>query len=688
MQENADCLIEIGLEELPPKDLGMLIKAFAQGFAQELQQLKLYYGIIQGFVTPRRLAILITDLDAQQAEQSSMLQGPPLTIAFGNDGKPTAAGLGFARKCGVDVSELTTHVTDQGEWLVYNKICPAKDTVTILPQIFSKLMEYLPITKAMRWGSYDVAFVRPVHWIVFLYGADIVTMNCLTKSSGRISYGHRVHHPRAITLHTPREYCDVLRKAYVIADFKERRDKIQADVINIATQHNVKAIIDDKLLDEVTGLVEWPVALFARFDPKFLKLPDQVLITVMQQHQRYFPLCDEQGHLSPYFVTVANIESRKPQQVVTGNERVMRARLADAAFFFAMDKQRSLESRIQDMQRVVFQATLGSLYDKSRRVAYLAKSVAKLLGVDQEQAQRAASLMDCDLLTSMVIEFPSLQGIMGYHYAMHDGESKDIAIALRDHYLPRFYGDQLPSTNLANVLALADRLDTLIGMFGIKKIPNGAKDPYKLRRAALGVVRLCIEGHMEVDIMALLEYAAMHYKQDFASDVPMQVHNFILERLKVWFQGQGFDVRLVEAVLACQARHLCDVKKRLCAIRIFLQHADAKIFLTIGKRVNKIILSAMPEDVVIPLNADLLCAGDELQLHQLLLHNRPIIERYIQTGDYLEALRTVIQFATPVDDFFTHVTVMVNETELRQNRLALLCQLKDLLFSIADWSLL
>lgn len=504
-----DLLIEIGTEELPPKALNKLCDAFAQGVVDGLRDAGIGIGNFRAYGAPRRLAVVVNDVQTAQPDRDTEKRGPAVQAAFDANGKATKAAEGFARSCGVEVEQLQRISTDKGEWLAYKVQEKGRATAELLPEIVERSLARLPVPRRMRWGAGTEEFVRPVHWVVLLLGNDVVEARILGIQAGRDSRGHRFHYPQSITLANAGDYVAMLdRPGYVQVDPEARAEAIRQQVEQAAEKLNGRALIDEALLQEVTALVEWPVAVAGDFDEHFLQVPKESLISSMQDHQKYFPVLDTEGELLPHFITVSNIESRDVAKVKEGNERVIRPRLADAAFFWEQDRKHALETHIASLDKVVFQNQLGSLGDKSRRVAKIAQRMAEQLGANRDHAHRAALLSKCDLMCEMVFEFPDLQGIMGRYYAQHDGEPEEVALALDEQYMPRFAGDELPTTDTGQILAVADKLDTLLGIFAVGQKPSGEKDPFALRRAALGVLRILIERELPLDLRELLNMAA------------------------------------------------------------------------------------------------------------------------------------------------------------------------------------
>jgi len=536
-----DLLIEIGTEELPPKALPRLSRAFSDGVRKGLIQADLAFGEVHDYAAPRRLALWIEAVAATQADREQIRRGPALAAAFDDEGNPTPGAQGFARSCGVGVEQLEKLETDKGAWLVHRVMERGRDTAELIPAIVDQALGQLPIPKRMRWGAGTAEFVRPVHWIVLLFGDAVIDTEILGVKSGRETRGHRFHHPAPIYIGEPAAYAPLLQtKGRVLADFAERRAAIRGQVIAAGVAAGGRALIDEDLLDEVTALVEWPVAVTGDFETRFLEVPSEALISTMQDNQKYFPVVDGDGRLLPHFITLSNIVSRDPAQVKAGNERVVRPRLADAAFFWNQDRKQRLEARIDRLGTMVFQSRLGTLLDKQKRVARLAAHIAVALGADARLAERAAMLAKCDLLTQMVFEFPELQGVMGRYYAQHDGEPEEVAQAIDEQYRPRFAGDALPQTATGQALAIADRLDTLVGIFAIGQPPTGDKDPFALRRAALGVLRILIEGGRDLDLAELIATAAAGFPAALGAGAAVDgVFEFMMERLRAYYTDAG-----------------------------------------------------------------------------------------------------------------------------------------------------
>lgn len=686
-----DFLVEIHSEELPPKALLALSRAFGQEIQTRLEKSALTFDAIQTYATPRRLAVHVQNLVARQPDQTIERKGPALAAAFDAQGQPSKACEGFARSCGVTPKDLITIKQAQGEWVGYHQQVAGQSVVDLLPTIVAQALSALPIPKRMRWAEGNESFVRPVHAVLMLYGDQIVKATILGCEAGNLTRGHRFMAPEWITIPHASKYVALLQtEGYVLADFNARRARISTEAEKLVQQHfgpDAQVLMSDALLDEVTGLVEWPVVLHGQFDPAFLALPKEVLISSMEAHQRYFPVVDKQGQLLPHFIVVSNIDSRDPARVTHGNERVLRARLSDAAFFFAADQKESLTARLERLRGVVFQAKLGTLYDKAERLSHLAAYIAQKIGANKEDAARAGWLAKTDLTTNMVNEFPELQGVMGSYYA-RGTESDNVATALREHYLPRFAGDRLPQQTVGQALAIADRLDTLMGSFGISQIPTGDKDPFGLRRAALGVLRVLIEQNISLDLRDVLQQAQANYQQPLANaDAVEQVLSFMQERMRAYYLEKGIAADVFAAVSALGIANPLDVHQRLHAVMAFKQLAEAEALSIANKRVSNILeksnhIAATKVDAAFfEHDAEkVLAARIDSKAQQLLA--------LCQAGQYTEGLIALADLRQPVDDFFDHVMVMTEDTSRRENRLLLLKQLRALFLQVADIALL
>ncbi len=697
-----DFLVEIGTEELPPKSLFTLAQAFAQGVERGLDAAGVKHGQVEWFATPRRLAVRVVAVADHQPNQDIKRQGPAVANAFDASGQPTRAALGFAASCGVTLEQLQQVDGPKGKVLQYAGVKPGEATTTLLPGIVTQALNELPIARRMRWGAGEQEFVRPVHWVVMLFGSSVVATSILGIAAGRHSRGHRFHAPRDIAISSPAKYVEALRdKGHVVADVTQRRESIRAGVTSIATSLGGAAVIEPALLDEVTALVEWPVPLAGRFEARFLSLPQEVLIAAMQEHQRYFPVRDTDGRLIDSFITVAKIESRDPEKVRDGNERVVRPRLADAAFFWETDRKQRLDAHCESLKTVTFQNKLGSLFDKSTRVATLATRIAEVTGGDITAARRAAELCKCDLLTAMVGEFPELQGLMGRYYAQHDGESADVATALEEQYWPRFSGDQLPRTRTGIALSIADKLDTITGIFSIGQKPTGARDPFGLRRAALGVLRIGIERALELDLRQLLEIAVSLQPVSAPADTVDEIWSYLMERLRSSYLETTPDRRITtemfDAVLASRPLSPLDIDLRLRALESFLALPEAVSLSGANKRIANILRKVQGEarsaeadtdaaNMSGAVDAERLQDPAEQQLFQHVISIERAVNPLLARREYSAALAHLAGLREDIDRFFDSVMVMAEDAELRANRLALLTRLRGVFLQIADLS--
>ncbi len=692
---SADFLVEIGTEELPPKALLTLSNAFRDEILTRLSTEQLAFGEVQTFAAPRRLAVVIKGLDEQAPTKEIIAWGPPVKVAFDADGSPSRAAEAFAKKNGVPVDELANKIENDGK---QDKLChratePGRITTNLLGPIVEAALAALPIPKRMRWGARREEFVRPVHWIVMLLGNDIVNAQVMGLSAGNTSRGHRFHSKGDIAIQSPSRYEDSLRSAHVITNFAERRELIRQGVITAAENAGGVAVISDALLNEVTALNEWPVPLLGRFEERFLAVPSEALVSSMAEHQKYFHVVNSDGQLLPMFITVANIESKDPAQVINGNERVIRPRLADAAFFYETDKKSTLEVRRESLKSIVFQAKLGSVFDKTERVARLAEILAPMTGAKPPLARRAAELSKSDLVSEMVGEFDDLQGTMGRYYAINDGEHAEVAEALFEQYLPRFAGDAIPVTATGATLALADRLDTLVGIFGIGQPPTGSKDPFALRRASLGVLRIIVERGIDLDLHEVLT-AAVSQHTSLGTDsgaikaTSKQVLTYIIDRLRSWYEDENIPTEVFQAVAARQLSNPLDIHQRVQAVHAFNQLAEAAALAAANKRVSNILSKQVDSTIPVEVDNTLLVDSAEKALALSLAELTTEVKPLLQDRDYTEVLKQLARLRQPVDQFFDDVMVMVDDDTLRNNRLALLQQLRNLFLEVADISLL
>ena len=685
MTEHADLLFELGTEELPPTALKRLSGALCQAFAEGLRKCGLEFGAIRGFATPRRLALTIEALARQQPDREVERRGPAFAAAYGPDGLPTKAAEGFARSCGVTVADLKCVETDKGAWLAYRVREPGRPAVELLPAVAEDALAALPIPKRMRWGDSDAEFVRPAHWVVFLHGESLVPCEILGCQAGRHTRGHRFHHGGEIEIPAPRDYARLLEEeGRVIADFGRRAERIRAEVHAAAETLGGLVELDEALLDEVTALVEWPVAITAGFEERFLDAPQEALILTMKKNQKYFPVMDDRGRLLPRFITIANLDSPRPEVIRAGNERVVRPRLADAMFFWEQDGKRSLAERLDSLKAIVFQSGLGSLHDKSVRVSQLAATIAGELGEDVALAARAGLLCRCDLVTETVFEFPEMQGVMGRYQATRDGEPPALAAALDEFYRPRYSGDELPAGGAGLAVGLADRLDTLIGIFGLGQRPTGDKDPFALRRAALGVLRMLVERRLPLDLRQLLAKAAAGLQPWVQrAGVVEEVYQFMLERLKGLYAEQGIGAEVFEAVAEVHPTRPADFELRLRAVLEFRALPEAAALAAANKRIRNLLRKAS-DDVPETVDESLFAAPEEQALWNALRAKDLELQPLLAMADYTVALRQLAALREPVDRFFDGVMVMVEEPAIRVNRLALLGALYRLFRQVAD----
>jgi len=682
-------LVEIGTEELPPKALRHLAQSFATLFGAELDNAHLSHGDIKWFASPRRLALKVADLSASQADREVEKRGPAITQAFDANGQPTKAAQGWARGCGIAVEQAERVITDKGEWLLYRATVPGRRAQELLADMVNVALSKLPVPKMMRWGNNDIQFIRPVHTVTMLLGDELIPGRVLGIDSARILRGHRFMGEPELTLDNADQYpALLLERGKVMADYDLRKAQIKRDAEAAAKEIGGIADLTDSLLEEVTSLVEWPVVLTAKFEEKFLAVPAEALVYTMKGDQKYFPVYDAQGQLLPHFIFVANIESKDPQQVISGNEKVVRPRLADAEFFFNTDLKTRLADRLPRLDSVLFQQQLGSLRDKSDRIESLAGWIAGQIGADAGQAARAGLLSKCDLVTNMVVEFTDTQGVMGMHYARHDGEPEAVALALKEQYQPRFSGDALPSTLVSSAVAIAEKMDTLAGIFGIGQHPKGDKDPFALRRAALGVLRIIVEQRLPLDLQTLAAQAVALYGEKLSNPrVVDDVIDFMLGRFRAWYQEAGHSVDTIQAVLARRPTRPADFDARVNAVSYFRTLDAAASLAAANKRVSNILAKATDK-----LNEDVQAAKlrevAEIQLATHLTVLRDKLQPLFAEGRYRDALVELAALREPVDAFFDQVMVMADDDAVRINRLTLLDQLQKLFLRVADISLL
>jgi glycyl-tRNA synthetase beta chain len=685
-------LIELGTEELPPKALNKLSNAFTQGIVDGLIKAGFEINEVESFATPRRLAVLIKNIATSQPDRNVERKGPSLKAAYDADGKPTKAVMGFARSCGVEVDALQQQETDKGVWLVFKATEKGQLLADLIEDIINQSLSHLPIPKRMRWGSSATEFVRPAHWLVLMHGEKVIDAEVLGLKSSATTFGHRFHSPGEMVIPTASSYKDKLRaEGFVIADFEERKQNIKQQVIDTVNKLGGEAVIEEDLLDEVTALNEWPIAVAGEFEEMFLQVPAEVLIKTMQDNQKYFPVKDATGKLKNYFITISNINSKSPEKIKAGNERVVRPRLADAMFFWQQDQKQALESFNVALEKVVFQKKLGTIADKTRRVAKLAELIATQLNVNGEYAnienvRRAAILSKCDLMTDMVGEFASLQGVMGKRYAQVAGEVEEVAMALDEQYKPRGASDDTATTASGQILSISDKLDTLVGIFAIGQKPTGEKDPYALRRASLGILRTIIERQLDLDLKQLIAVSAelLADKVD-AGKVEQDVFDYILERLHAYYLDRGITADVFDAVSALSPSRPLDFDKRIKAVSAFRELAEAESLAAANKRVGNILKKSASANTAV-VDESLLSEDAEKKLYQTLSALSQTVEPMFDSGNYEAALSQLSSLRDPVDAFFDSVMVMADDEAIKNNRMALLNTMNQLFLRAADLS--
>lgn len=682
-------LTEIGTEELPPKALRSLAESFAANLTAELAAANLTHGDVTWYAAPRRLAVKVAGLAESAADREVEKRGPAIAQAFDAEGKPTKAAEGWARGCGITVDQADRMVTDKGEWLLYRAVEKGNKAKELLADMVSRALAKLPIPKLMRWGDKETHFVRPVHTVTMLMGVDVIPGEVLGITSDRVIRGHRFMGEAEFTIAHADEYPAILEtRGKVMADYDARKAMIKRDAEKAALALGGVADLTDSLLEEVTSLVEWPVVLTAKFEEKFLAVPSEALVYTMKGDQKYFPVYDKNGNLMPNFIFVANIESSDPSQIIAGNEKVVRPRLADAEFFFKTDCKKRLEDNLPRLSTVLFQQQLGTLRDKTDRLEALAGWIAGQIGADVNHATRAGLLAKCDLMTNMVFEFTDTQGVMGMHYARHDGESEDVALALKEQYQPRYAGDNLPSTPVSDALAIADKMDTLAGIFGIGQHPKGDKDPFALRRAALGVLRIIVEKGYNLDLETLTQEAVRLYGDKLTNaNVVTDVVDFMLGRFRAWYQEQGYAIDTIQAVLARRPTRPADFDARMKAVTHFRTLEEAAALAAANKRVSN-ILSKSDDALNDTVLASLMNAPEEIRLAAYVTDLKTQLAPLYAEGKYQEALTELASLREAVDAFFDSVMVMDKDDNIRRNRLTLLNELRNLFLGVADISLL
>ena len=681
-------LVEIGTEELPPKALKTLATSFADNVEAQLNQAGLTFDKIEWFAAPRRLAVKVLNLATQQPSKEIEKRGPAVSAAFDAEGKPTKAAEGWARGCGITVEQAERIATDKGEWLVHRAKIEGQPTKNLLNSIVANALAKLPIPKPMRWADKTVQFIRPVHTVIMLLGDELIEGEILGVASARTIRGHRFLGEKEFEIQHADQYPQLLReKGSVVADFNERKAEILAKSQAKATALGGVADIEESLLEEVTSLVEYPNVLAAKFEERFLAVPAEALVYTMKGDQKYFPIYDKDGKLLPHFIFVSNINPEDPTAIIEGNEKVVRPRLTDAEFFFKTDLKQKLVDRLPRLETVLFQQQLGTLKDKTDRIEQLAGEIAKQIGADEAKAKRAGLLSKCDLMTNMVFEFTDTQGVMGMHYARHDGEDEEVAVALNEQYMPRFAGDKLPKSLVASAVALADKFDTLTGIFGIGQAPKGSADPFALRRAALGALRIIVEKNLPLDLEDLVKKSAALFGDKLTnSNVVADVVDFMLGRFRAWYQDEGIAVDVIQAVLARRPTRPADFDARVRAVSHFRTLDSAEALAAANKRVSNILAKA--DAAIGEINLTTCVEPAEKALAEAVLALRTEVQPLISQGDYTAVLDKLANLRAPVDSFFDNVMVNAEDPALRQNRLAILNTLQGLFLQVADISLL
>jgi len=681
-------LVEIGTEELPPKALKTLATSFADNVEAELNQAGLSFDKIEWFAAPRRLAVKVLNLATQQPSKEIEKRGPAVSAAFDAEGKPTKAAEGWARGCGITVEQAERIATDKGEWLVHRAKIEGQPTKNLLNDIVANALAKLPIPKPMRWADKTVQFIRPVHTVTMLLGDELIEGEILGVASARTIRGHRFLGEKEFEIQHADQYPQLLReKGSVVADFNERKAEILAKSQAKATALGGVADIEESLLEEVTSLVEYPNVLAAKFEERFLSVPAEALVYTMKGDQKYFPIYDKDGKLLPHFIFVSNINPEDPTAIIEGNEKVVRPRLTDAEFFFKTDLKQKLVDRLPRLETVLFQQQLGTLKDKTDRIEQLAGEIAKQIGADEVKAKRAGLLSKCDLMTNMVFEFTDTQGVMGMHYARHDGEDEEVAVALNEQYMPRFAGDELPKSLVASAVALADKFDTLTGIFGIGQAPKGSADPFALRRAALGALRIIVEKNLPLDLEDLVKKSAALFGDKLTNqNVVADVVDFMLGRFRAWYQDEGIAVDVIQAVLARRPTRPADFDARVRAVSHFRTLDSAEALAAANKRVSNIL--AKVDAAIGEINLTACVEPAEKALAEAVLALRTEVQPLIAQGDYTAVLDKLANLRSPVDSFFDNVMVNAEDPALRQNRLAILNTLQDLFLQVADISVL
>ncbi|WP_286235963.1 glycine--tRNA ligase subunit beta [Thalassotalea sediminis] len=681
-------LIELGTEELPPKSLQKLAKTFFQQIIDQLDKAELSYSSANWFASPRRLAVQVIDLVEKQADKEIEKRGPAVNVAFDEQGNPSKAAMGWAKSNGITIEQAQRLKTDKGEWLLHKALQAGKSVQALIPEMVTTALGKLPIPKPMRWGSSRIQFIRPVHTLTLMYGEEIINGEALGVESNNLLQGHRFHHHGLVALKHAKDYEETLYQAYVVADYQRRKELILEQIKQAETSLDAVALIDEELLEEVVSLVEWPKTLVGTFDKAFLDVPPEPLIYSMKDHQKYFPVEDKNGKLLNKFIFVANIDSKDPEQVVFGNEKVIRPRLSDAEFFFTTDKKKTLASRLESLESVLFQKQLGTLKAKSERIASLSQHIANIIGDVPELAHRAGLLSKTDLMTEMVLEFPQVQGTMGKYYAQHDGEDSQVAQALEDQYRPRFSGDRLPEGTIGCAVAIADKVDTLVGIFGINQPPKGDKDPFALRRAAIGLIRIIIEKQLNLDIKDLVAHSVSLYGDKLTNEnINEQVIDFVLGRFKAHYQEQKVTVDVIQAVLANAPTAPLDFDKRVSAVNHFKSMEASQTLAAANKRVGN-ILAKFEGKLSETFDTTLAIDEHEKNLANTFANVKATVKLLVEAQDYQQAFTELAQIKQPIDEFFDNVMVMADDEQVKINRLTLLNEIRNSFLDIADISVL
>jgi len=681
-------LIELGTEELPPKSLQTLATTFYQQIKEQLEKAELTFSDITWFATPRRLAVRVKELSASQADKIVEKRGPAINVAFDAEGNVSKAAMGWAKSNGISVEQAERLVTEKGEWLLYKAEQKGKTVAELIPTMVNNALAKLPIPKPMRWGNSRTQFIRPVHTLTLLFGSEVLNGESLGVSASNVVTGHRFHSPGLVAIKHADEYEKTLEQAYVIVDYNKRKELIREQIANKAQEINAEALVDEDLLEEVTGLVEWPVALVGSFDEAFLEVPAEPLIYSMKDHQKYFPVLSKSGDLLNKFIFISNIESKDVQQVIFGNEKVIRPRLADAEFFFNTDKKQTLESRLKSLENVLFQKQLGTLAEKSQRIAKLSENIAEQLSLNTEHAHRAGLLSKTDLMSDMVLEFPQVQGTMGKYYAQNDGEHSDVANALEEQYRPRYAGDNLPEGYIGCAVAIADKIDTLVGIFGIKQAPKGDKDPFALRRAAIGLIRIIVEKELNLDIAQLIEQGISAYENVLTNEnTHDEVIEFVMGRFRAYYQEKGIAIDVIQAVLAKKPTAPLDFDQRIKAVTHFKELSEASALAAANKRVGN-ILAKFEGELLKEFDLGVAIEDEEKQLSHIFTELMKKVAPLQVEKNYQAALSELASLKAPIDAFFDNVMVMADDESVKINRLTLLNQIRNSFYNIADISVL